>query len=129
MDELLLSAGTLSAIVALFVSLMYLVRKEQLVGRRLCALWVRDRLDRVVGYFSGGARQAVTTVKDHRLERQQRTTDPSVANAVFRHATRTPLTVTYSDNHLSKMHDHKIDTALTAAEKTKRKKQKLEERF
>ena len=40
-----------------------------------------------------------------------------------------PITYEKTGNHLSSMHDHKADTALTEAQKKKLRNQKLEERF
>lgn len=129
MESLLLPAATLSAILALFVAYSVLVSVEDRRGGRLVARRLRYGLDYVVGKLSQRSRSAVGHLGTLRIYADNRATDPSVANAVFRHATRTPLTVTHTDNHLSKMREHKIETALTPAEKRKLNKKKLEERF
>lgn len=129
MDELLLSAGTLGAIMALFVTLAYVVHREQIAGKRFIFEWFRNGLDQGIALLSSWLQSGFGLLRQQQEHRRARVTDPVVAQAVFRNATRTPLTVTHTDNHLSKMREHKIETALTAAQKKKRRKQKLEERF
>jgi len=128
MNELLLSGIALSASLALFVLLYRLIARESRVGQRL-----------VLGRFRSAADQALVSMytrlvqlKGDRLSvsrSQAATTDNASVATLMRYATRTPLTVKHTGNHLSQMNDHKSDTALTPTQKRNLSKKKLEERF
>lgn len=127
METLLLSAVTLSATLALFVTLYKLVRHETLSGERVMLVGLRNGIDSVADWLGGRLGQ-VTIPTHFGLFHRRSEGHPAVAAAI-RQATRVPLTVTHTDNHLSKMRDHKSDTALSPAQGRKLRHQKLEERF
>ena len=129
METLLLPAVTLSAALALFVALYQLVRFETIRGERVVLGRVRGGLDWLVDAGSEILSSGIRAAVNHwQLRSDRPTTDANVVS-LMRHATKTPLTVTHTDNHLSKMRDHKTDTALTPAQQRKLRHKKLEERF
>lgn len=129
MSELLLSAVTMSATLALFVAVFRLVCAESEKGERIILGRFRGALDRYcegISYLSNLASKKIMRTFSVRSYRSE---DQKVASALMRHATKTPLTVTHTNNHLSQMRDYKSEIALTPAQKRKLRKQKLEERF
>jgi len=129
METLLLPAVTLGATSALFVTLYFVISREALRGERVFLPRARQRLDTVVDWLA--ARHGIVWSAMQRMlpVRTASATDRQLAQALFRNATRTPLTVTHTKNHLSQMRDHKTETALTPAQGRKLRHKKLEERF
>lgn len=129
MESLLLPAVTWSASLALIVALYKLNRYEQVRGERVVLRRVRQGID----WLLDRAAQVVAQLQARLWQRWSRVrpprTDSQLTNALMRHATKTPLTVTHTDNHLSQMRDHKSATALTPAQGKKLRHKKLEERF
>lgn len=132
METLLLSAATLGATVALFVVLYRVHVYEWRTGQRVvCARqrdWVDRMLERSASHVAGAMRRLGQLVS-RPVARRQETSNAASVTTLLRHATRTPLTVTQTDNHLSKMQQHKNETALTALQKQKLKHKTLEELF
>ncbi len=131
METLLLSAVTFGATTALFVFAFRLVMLEKQHGERLYLNGVRNHADRALDYGGSilGKLQSFSRSRLTHASSKTGTADNAVMTALLRHATQTPLTVVHNDSHLSKMYEHKTETALTAAQKRKLNKQKLEERF
>lgn len=129
MESLLLPAVTLSASLALFVAVYKLVRYELVRGERVVLVRVRAGLDWLLDTCMHAIQQTCAAVANRIKVSRQSRTDSQLSNALMRHATRTPLTVTHTNNHLSQIKDYKSKTALTPAEGRKLRKKKLEERF
>jgi len=125
---LLLSGIALSASLALFVLLYRLVAGENLAGKRLVLNRFRSAIDHSLDSVSNKLEQAKKRKLASNRSQVVPTNNQSAAT-LLRYATRTPLTVRHTGNHLSQMSDHKSDTALTPAQKRKLSKKKLEERF
>ena len=128
--EVAFSLLATSAMVALFVCACRIVRSEESRQKRLYAARVRNWLD---GVLEKGSRLVVSIPKMQSLFYKRNATSETAGSAtiatLMRHATRTPLTVVHNDSHLSKIYEHKTETALTLAQKRKLSKKKLEEKF
>jgi hypothetical protein len=131
---MLLLPGSIAAgaTVILTVALV-VVYKEQKKGQRLFLNRFRNWLDRLCEGLSQWFRQlcAVIAVSCTYIVHQLRA---ALARSIAprpRRAKKQPdrLQFEKTDNHLSSMHDHKSDTALTPAQKKKLRNQKLEERL
>lgn len=129
MDLLLPSAVTFSATLALFVVLYKLVRHEDKEGQRIVFSRVRAFIDRVIDTVARFGLSIVKSVVGVFHRARQPRPDRELTSALMRHATRTPLTVQHTNNHLSQIRDHKSETALTPTQGRKLRKKKLEERF
>ncbi len=129
MDSLLLSAVTFSASLALFVALYKLVRLEATKGERVVFIRVRAFFDQMIDAVTRLCLATLRSITSAFFQVRQPRPDRELTSALMRHATRTPLTVQHTDNHLSQMRDHKSETALTSAQGRKLRKKKLEERF
>ena len=127
MEQVISSTVVFGAVLALFTIYYRLVADEMLCGQRRFGSGWRAWLDERAT-IAGRAAQRAMARRAARPVAEPHPDNPT-ATALFRHATNTPLTVTHTDNHLSKMRDHKVDTALTPTEKRKLSKKKLEERF
>jgi len=119
---------TTGALLALFVFVLFIVARESRRGHRFVLGQVRSRLDQAC-LWSERTVMKVRQRLGSLVYRSRPTQEGANVETLLRHATRTPLTVTYTNNHLSKMHDHKSDTALTPAQGKKLRDKKLEERF
>ncbi|MFT5831866.1 MAG: hypothetical protein ACI9SY_000242 [Candidatus Paceibacteria bacterium] len=129
---LLPSSIAILATVILTVALV-VVYKEQKKGERLFLTRFRNWLDRLCEGLAKRVRQmcTVTTVSCVYIIHQLRA---ALALAIAprprkQKRQRDPLVFSKTDNHLSSMHDHKSDTALTPAQKKKLRNKKLEERL
>jgi len=123
-----LAISTITLIVVLVI-----VAKEQTRGKRLFLTGLRGWLDRVCDAVSGKIKQLVYVgaVSFRYVIHQLRA---ALARAIAPRPRRTKkqpdrLQFEKTDNHLSSMHDHKSDTALTPSQKKKLRNQKLEERL
>ena len=129
MEPLLLSAVTLSASLALFVAIYKLVQYEHQIGKRVVLSKARSFLDgyinRIVTIGSNLHRRLIAM----NLLTRETKPDGALASVLFSQATKTPLTVQHTKNHLSQIREHKTETALTPAQGRKLRKKKLEERF
>ena len=121
-----------SAIVILTVALV-IVGKEQAKGDRLFLAGLRGWIDRMCEAVARKARQLmhIIAVSCVYVVHQFRATLARAIAPRPRRVKKQPERLVFSktDNHLSSMHDHKTDTALTPAQKKKLRNQKLEERF
>lgn len=129
MDSLLLSAVTLSAALALFVALYKLIRSEIRNNKRIVLVRPRGRLDELIDWVSQKVASAYRAILQSLHGSRQSRTNRQLTNALMRHATYVPLTVTHTNNHLSQMSDHKSETALSPAQGRTLRNKKLEERF
>lgn len=116
----------------LFVGSLLLVNAEQSKGRRIVFVGLRTLLDRMVAYIGRTLRSfahvvwiSVVYVVHHMRSGLAAT----IAPRPRKRKKNDKLTFNRTDNHLSMMHDHKSDTALSEAQKKKLRNKKLEERF
>jgi|AntAceMinimDraft_11_1070367.scaffolds.fasta_scaffold07040_4 hypothetical protein len=124
----ILAGATVALIVALVV-----IGAEQKKGARLFLTTVRGWIDQRLEGFARWVRQAlhIVAISAMYLVHQVRA---GLARAIApqpRRRQKPPerLQFEHTDNHLSSMHDHKSDTALSNAQKKKLRHQKLEERL
>ena len=130
---LLIPISMLAAAITILVVALVVVGSEQQKGERLFLGRVRGWIDRrcdalavrvrqlthiigmscmyVVHQLRAGLARAIAPQPRRRKQPQER------------------LQFEKTSNHLSSMHDHKTDTALTPAQKKKLRNKKLEERF
>lgn len=131
---MLLLPGSILASATVFLTVaLVIVAKEQKIGRRLFLSTVRGWIDRRLENISFRVRQLlhVITISIMYLVHQVRA---ALARAIApqprrRRQPNDRLQFEKTDNHLSSMHDHKSDTALTPTQKKKLRHQKLEERL
>lgn len=130
---LLIPISVLATAITILVVAVVVVSKEQKKGSRLFLVGIRGWIDSqcdalttrvcrlfhisivsymyVVHQLRVGLARAIAPQPRRRKQPQER------------------LQFEKTNNHLSSMHDHKIDTALTPAQKKKLRNKKLEERF
>jgi len=131
---MLLLPGSIAAIATVILTVaLVVVYKEQKAGKRLFLTRFRNWLDRLCEGLAGRIRRLFTiiAVSCMYIVHQLRA---GLARAIAPRPRRTrkqhnKLEFEKTDNHLSSMHDHKSDTALTPAQKKKLRNKKLEERF
>jgi len=130
---LLLPGSILAAATVLLTVALLIVRSEQKRDNRLFFATIRGWIDRRLDNLSTVVRRVVhvVTLSFAYIVHQCRA---ALARSIAprprkQRPVRDRLTFEKTDNHLSSMHDHKTDTALTTAQKKKLRNQKLEERF
>lgn len=130
---LLIPISVLAAATVILTVALVVVGKEQQRGERLFLPRVRGWVDRRLHSFAKRVRQLarVIGVSCRYVVHQLRS---GLARAIApqprrRKQPQERLQFEKTNNHLSSMHDHKSDTALTPAQKKKLRNKKLEERF
>lgn len=122
----------LGVTILLFVGMVLLVAKEQNAGERKVLRGVRGWLDRVVGKLTSLIRRITKTISIsfvYVVHQIRHTIAVAIAPRPRKRKQKDKLQYERTNNHLSSMHDHKADTALTEAQKKKLRNKKLEERF
>jgi hypothetical protein len=130
---LLLPGSILATATVLLTVALVVVYKEQKKGERLFLTTLRGWLDRCLESLISRIRQVIHVISIsfmyviHQLR-------AGLARAIAPQPRRQRkpqerLQFEKTDNHLSSMHDHKSDTALSTAQKKKLRNKKLEERF
>ena len=112
--------------------MVLLVAKEQQAGERKLLRRVRGWLDQRCEQLIGLIRQLIKTIVIsfvYVVHQVRHAMAAAIAPRPRKRALRGKLQFERTDNHLSSMHDHKSDTALSAAQKKKLRNKKLEERF
>ena len=122
----------LGVTILLFAGMVLLVSKEQSKGRRVVLVTVR-------GWLDTGADTVVRLVKKlcstigisllYVVHQIRHSIAKAIAPRPRTKKRKDKLKFEKTGNHLSTMHDHKADTALSEAQKKKLRNQKLEERF
>lgn len=129
---LALPSIVLGVTILLFAGMALLVAKEQKAGERKVLRGLRDWLDRMFDKLIALVRRIITTITiscvyvTHQL---RHAVAAAIAPRPRRRKQTDKLQFERTNNHLSSMHDHKDDTALTEAQKKKLRNKKLEERF
>jgi len=116
----------------LFVGMVAFVAKEQKAGERTVLRGFRAWLDRVLGAVIAFIRQIIKTINIsfvYVVHQLRHAMAAAIAPRPRKRKQQDKLEYQRTDNHLSSMHDHKADTALTEAQKKKLRNKKLEERF
>lgn len=129
---LLLPGSMLALAVVIFTAAFALIRKEQKVGRRLFLVMLREWFDRGCEWVSRLCRRVVQVVGVsimYIVHHVRAALARAIAPRPRKVRQRERIVYERTDNHLSSMHDHKSDTALTEAQKKKLRNQKLEERL
>lgn len=121
----------LGVTILLFAGMVLLVSAEQKAGERKVLRGLRGWLDRVLGKFIALIRRIGKTISISFVYVVHQLRHAIAAAIAPRPRKRRPDRLQYerTNNHLSSMHDHKADTALTEAQKKKLRNKKLEERF
>ena len=122
----------LGVTILLFAGMVLLVSSEEKAGERKVLPKTRGWFDRVLNHVSLLLRKMVTTVKvsfAYIIHQLRHAAAAAIAPRPRHRKPKDKLQYQRTDNHLSSMHDHKADTALTEAQKQKLRNQKLEERF
>jgi hypothetical protein len=122
----------LGVAILLFSGMVILVSHEQRAQKRVVLSGVRRWFDRVLDMLIAFVKRVVKTVSISIVFIVHHVRHAIAAAIAPRPRHRKPkdrLEYQRTDNHLSSMHDHKADTALTEAQKKKLRNQKLEERF
>jgi hypothetical protein len=118
--------------ILLFAGMVLLVAKEQKAGERKVLRRFRGWLDRVVGALIALMRRLLKTIKIsfvYVVHQLRHAIAAAIAPRPRKRKQNDKLQFERTNNHLSSMHDHKADTALTDAQKKKLRNKKLEERF
>jgi len=129
---LALPSIVLGATILLGAGMVLLVAKEQQAGERKLLRRVRGWLDQRCEQLIGLIRQLIKTIVIsfvYVVHQVRHAMAAAIAPRPRKRALRGKLQFERTDNHLSSMHDHKSDTALSAAQKKKLRNKKLEERF
>jgi len=129
---LILPGSILALATLLFVGMALLVYKEQQAGKRKVLGRVRGWLDRRADSVIALCKRAWSTITISCVYLVHQIRHAAAAAIAPRPRARKPkpkLEFERTDNHLSSMHDHKSDTALSTAQKKKLRNKKLEERF
>jgi len=116
----------------LFASMVLLVAQEQKAGERKVLRRFRGWLDRVLGKLIALIRRIIKTITIsfvYIVHQLRHAIAAAIAPRPRRRKQKDKLQFERTSNHLSSMHDHKDDTALTEAQKKKLRNKKLEERF
>jgi len=130
---LLLPGSILALATVILIVALCVVYKEQQKGERLFLGRFRSWLDRRFEALTHRVRQLlhVISISCMYIVHQVRS---GLARAIAprprnRQQPKRRLEFEKTDNHLSSMHDHKNDTALSTAQKKKLRNKKLEERM
>jgi hypothetical protein len=122
----------LGVTILLFASMVLLVAKEQKAGERKVLGRFRGWLDRMLGKVIALVRRIIKTITIsfvYVVHQLRHAVAAAIAPRPRKRKQKDKLQYERTDNHLSSMHDHKADTALTEAQKKKLRNKKLEERF
>ena len=122
----------LGVTILLFSGMVLLVAKEQKAGQRKVLGGFRSWLDRVLGKLIALIKRISKTVNIsflYVIHQVRHAIAAAIAPRPGKRRQKDKLKYERTNNHLSSMHDHKADTALTDAQKKKLRNQKLEERF
>jgi hypothetical protein len=122
----------LGVTILLFVGMVLLVAKEQKAGERKILRGVRGWLDRVFGSLIALLRRIGKTIGisfAYVIHQLRHAVAAAIAPRPRKRKQKDKLQYERTDNHLSSMHDHKSDTALSESQKKKLRNKKLEERF
>lgn len=122
----------LGVTILLFVSMVLLVSSEEKAGERKIMRGVRGWIDRMLSKLVAVVRKIIHTINISLLyviHQLRHAIAAAIAPRPRHKKPKDKLQYQRTDNHLSSMHDHKVDTALTEAQKKKLRNQKLEERF
>jgi len=119
----------LGVTILLFAGMVLLVSKEQKAGERKVLRGLRGWLDRILGKIIALIRRIIKTISISFVYVIHQLRHAIAAAIAPRPRRRNKLQFERTNNHLSSMHDHKDDTALTEAQKKKLRNKKLEERF
>lgn len=129
---LTLPASVLGGTILLFVGMVLLVGSERAAGERKVLPQFRSWLDGVCDSI----RQLVVRVLHgvymsgvYLVHQFRHAVAAAIAPRPRTHKQNKRLEFEKTNNHLSSMHDHKTDTALSEAQKKKLRNQKLEERL
>lgn len=130
---LLIPISVLALATVILTVALVVISKEQKQGERLFLIRFRGWLDRVCESVSRNVKSFVHVIGisimylvHHFRAMLAKAIAPRPRRAKKQ---RDRLQFEKTDNHLSSMHDHKSDTALTPAQKKKLRNQKLEERL
>lgn len=130
---MLLLPGSMLALATVVLTVaLVVVSKEQRQGQRMLLTtfrdWLDERFDSIIGLCAKGC--AVVGISIRYVVHQLRAgLARLIAPRPRQRKAHTKMQFEKTDNHLSSMHDHKSDTALTVAQKKKLRSKKLEERF
>jgi len=122
----------LGVTILLFAGMVLLVAKEQHAGERKVLRRFRGWLDRVLGKLIALIRWICKTVSIsfvYVIHQLRLAIAAAIAPRPRKRKQQARIEYERTDNHLSSMHDHKADTALTEAQKKKLRNKKLEERL
>jgi hypothetical protein len=122
----------LGVTILLFAGMVLLVAQEQKAGERKVLGRFRGWLDRMLGKLIALVRRIIKTITisfAYVIHQFRHTIAAAIAPRPRRRKSKDKLQFERTGNHLSSMHDHKDDTALTEAQKKKLRNKKLEERF
>jgi hypothetical protein len=122
----------LGVTILLFAGMVLLVAKEQKAGERKVLRRFRGWLDRVLGKLIALIRRIIKTIGIsfvYVIHQLRHAIAAAIAPRPRKRKQKDKLQYERTGNHLSSMHDHKADTALTDAQKKKLRNKKLEERF
>lgn len=122
----------LGVTILLFVGMVLLVAKEQRAGERVVLKGLRGWFDRVFDRLTTLIRWISKTIGiscAYVIHQLRHAIAATIAPRPRRRKQKDKLQYERTDNHLSSMHDHKTDTALSESQKKKLRNKKLEERF
>jgi len=129
---LALPSIVLGVTILLFAGMVLLVSSEQKTGKRKVLGGLRGWFDRVCDALIRMIRAGVHTISIscvYIIHQLRHAMAAAIAPRPRRRKQQAKLQYERTDNHLSSMHDHKADTALSDAQKKKLLNKKLEERF
>ena len=129
---LALPSIVLGVAILLFAGMVLLVSKEQKTGQRKILSRCRGWLDRMCDGLVRVVRSSAHTVTIscvYIVHQLRHAMAAAIAPRPRRRSMPAKLQYEHTDNHLSSMHEHKADTALSEAQKKKLRNKKLEERF
>lgn len=127
---LALPSIVLAVAILLFSSMALLVSYEQRTQKRVVLSRVRGWCDRVLDAFALGIKRVIKTINisiAFVVHHIRHAIAAAIAPKPRRRKAKDRLQYQKTNNHLSSMHDHKADTALTETQKKKLRNKKLEE--
>lgn len=122
----------LGVTILLFAGMVLLVAAEQKAGVRKVSPRLRGWFDRVLSGFGAILRRILKTIHIsciYLIHQLRYAIAAAIAPRPRKRKPKASVQYERTDSHLSSIHDHKTDTALTEAQKKKLRNQKLEERF
>jgi hypothetical protein len=129
---LALPSIVLGVTILTFVSVVLLVAKEQSVGRRLLLVTFRGWIDRLgvnIASWLWRVLHMIVITFVYIVHQIRAGLAAVIAPRPRQRKQRDKVQYERTDSHLSQMHDHKADTALSKSQKKKLRHKKLEERF